>query len=257
LTGYFSTEYDYTSFSPGINFTKYSKDNNRDLTIRLQAFIDKVQVILPIELRNKPNVFTGNSNRNSLNASFIYSQVVNKRTQFAVLLDLTNQSGLLSLPFNRVYFVNNEVRIENLPGTRFKLPIGFRLNYFLGSRIVVRSFYRFYYDTWNLMANTFSLEVPFKITPFLSLGPVYRFYHQTAVDYFVPYKQHQPTEEFYTSDYDLSGFSSHLIGLNLRKVSASGIMGIKKWNVLEVRYSYYYRTTGLKAHSIALAFKFK
>jgi hypothetical protein len=149
------------------------------------------------------------------------------------------------------------LKIERLPNSRFKLPLGFRLNYFLGDRFVIRSFYRFYYDSWNLTAQTFSLEFPVKITPFLSLSPVYRFYTQSAARYFAPYKQHFISDEFYTSDYDLSGFHSHLVGLNFRKVSAQGILGIKKWNSLELRYSYYYRTTRLTAHSITLAVRFK
>jgi hypothetical protein len=255
--GYYSHEYDYTSFSPGINYSKFSKDKNREFSVRAQAFFDTWKIILPIELRHDPNVVIPDNKRNSFSTSFIYSSVINRRAQFSALLDLAYQNGLLSTPFHRVYFTNDELRVEKLPSTRFKIPFGVRLNYFLGDRFVIRSFYRFYYDTWNMIANTVSIEAPIKITPFLSVGPVYRFYTQTAADYFAPYKQHLPTEEFYASDYDLSAFSSHLVGVNFRAVSASGIMGIKKWNSIDVRYSYYYRTTGLTAHTVALAFKFR
>jgi hypothetical protein len=255
--GYYSKEYDYTSISPGLTFTRFSKDNNKELTVKFQAYFDNRKIILPIELRNSPATFTGKTQRNSFNASFIYSSVLNQRTQFAVLMEPAYQRGLLSTPFNRVYFANDELRIEKLPDARFKFPLGLRLNYFLDDRFVIRSFYRFYYDTWNLMAHTFSLEVPVKITPLLSLGPVYRFYTQTAAKQFAPSRQHLVSDEFYTSDYDLSKFISHLMGLNFRKVSVDGILGIKKWNILELRYSYYYRTTRLSAHSITLVAKFK
>ena len=63
--------------------------------------------------------------------------------------------------------------------------------------------------------------------------------------------------EFYTSDYDLSKFTSHLFGLNFRMVSANGLMGVKKLNVVELRYSYYNRSTDLTSHLITLALKFK
>jgi hypothetical protein len=255
--GYYSTEYDYTSLSPGFTFTKFSEDNNKELTVKLQAFFDNRKIILPIELRNTPDVFSGTTNRNTYNASFIYSRVINQRAQLALLIDVAYQSGLLSIPFNRVYFSDNELRIEKLPASRFKLPLGLRFNYFLNDRFVVRSFYRFYYDTWNLIAHTFSVELPVKITPFLSVGPVYRFYTQSAADQFAPYKEHNPSDEFYTSDYDLSRFTSQLIGLNLRKVSAEGVFGIKKLNSVELRYAYYHRTTPLTAHTIALAFRIR
>ncbi|MFL5729479.1 MAG: DUF3570 domain-containing protein [Cytophagaceae bacterium] len=257
FSGYYSKEFDYNSIAPGITFSKDSKDNNASITVKLQAFFDNRKIILPIELRNIPDAFTGTTHRYSYNASLIYSLVINQRMQMAGLLDMSLQEGLLSTPFNRVYLAGGGTTIEKLPSSRLRIPLGFRANYFLSGRYIIRTFYRFYFDTWNLKAHTFTIELPVKITPFLSLGPIYRFYTQSGVKYFAPYQQHTVSEEFYTSDYDLSTLSSQLIGLNLRKVSAEGILGIKKWNAFEIRYSYYYRSTRLSAHSIALAFKFK
>jgi hypothetical protein len=257
FTGYYSQEFDYNSISPGISFSKNSKDNNKELTVKLQAFFDNRQIILPIELRNSPEISIANTHRNSYNGSLIYSRILNEKMQMAMLIDLNYQNGLLSTPFNRVYFSNGEIRIEKLPEVRIKFPFGLRFNYFLNERIVLRSFYRFYYDTWNLNAHTFNIELPVKITPFLSLSPVYRFYIQTAAAYFKGYQLHGLADEFYTSDYDLSQFNSHLLGLNFRKINTEGILGIRKWNSLDIRYSYYYRSTRLSAHSIALAFKFR
>jgi hypothetical protein len=257
FSGYYSKEYDYNSVAPGFTFVKYSKDNNKEFTVKIQSFFDKREIILPIELRNDPAVFTGTTQRNSHNLSLVYSGVVNQRMHVAALMDLVYQQGLLSTPFNRVNLSNGVTSIENLPSSRIKFPLGIRMNYFLSDFVVIRSFYRFYFDTWNLKAHTFNLETSFKLTPFFSLAPVYRFYMQTAADYFAASGQHHLNEEFFTSDYDLSRFSSHLIGLNLRKVSREGLLGFKKWNSFEVRYSYYYRSTQLNAHSIALALKFR
>ena len=67
-------------------------------------------------------------------------------------------------------------RVENMLESRYKLSIGLRMNYFLGDRIVIRSFYRYYFDNWGISANTADLEVPVKITPFFSVSPFYRFY---------------------------------------------------------------------------------
>jgi hypothetical protein len=256
-SGYFSTEYDYTSIGTGLNFSKISKDKNKEFLVKFQAFFDNWKIILPVELRNQPDAFTQGSNRNSYNSALIYSFAVNMRLQAAILAEPAYQNGLLSTPFHRVYFVNNDLKVEHLPDTRYKLPLGLRLNYFLGDRIVLRSFYRYYADSWKISAHTLSLEAPVKITPFLSVAPVYRFYNQSAAEYFAPYKEHLPAENFFTSDYDLSAFSSHLAGVNFRTVSASGILGWKRWNSFEVRYSYYYRSTKLTAHSVAVAFRFK
>ena len=255
-----SKEYDYFSKGASLNFAKFSKDHNREFSVALGAYLDTWRVIYPIELRTLPTNSgqvpnpdaSGNKPRNSYNASFSLAQVINKRMQLSLLLDLAYQSGQLGTLYQRVYFTDHSVHVEQLPAQRFKIPAGIRFNYFATDRILLRSFYRFYTDDWGITAHTAELEVPYKLTPFLSLSPFYRFYTQTAADYFAGYQQHGPEDAFYTSDYDLSKFNSHLAGLNLRFNSASGILGINKLNTLEIRYGHYNRSNGLISNSITL-----
>lgn len=261
----FSQEFDYTSIGANVLFAKATKDKNREFSAKASVFLDTWSVILPVELRNIETDFKykqgDNAPRNSYNLALGLSQVVNQRLQVSILTDIGYQTGLLGTAYQRVYFGDNgnNAYSEKLPDNRFKLPVGLRANYFLGDKFILRSFYRFYTDSWNLTAHTAELEIPYKITPFVSVAPFYRFYSQSGVDYFKPYKEHllSDNSEFYTSDYDLSKFTSHLFGLNFRMVSANGVMGVKKLNVVELRYSYYNRSTDLTSHLITLALKFK
>ena len=261
----FSQEFDYTSIGANVLFAKATKDKNREFSAKASVFLDTWSVILPVELRNIETDFKykqgDNAPRNSYNLALGLSQVVNQRLQVSILTDIGYQTGLLGTAYQRVYFGDNgnNAYSEKLPDNRFKLPVGLRANYFLGDKFILRSFYRFYTDSWNLTAHTAELEIPYKITPFVSVAPFYRFYSQSGVDYFKPYKDHllSDNSEFYTSDYDLSKFTSHLFGLNFRMVSANGLMGVKKLNVVELRYSYYNRSTDLTSHLITLALKFK
>lgn len=261
----FSQEFDYTSIGANVLFAKATKDKNREFSAKASVFLDTWSVILPVELRNIETDFKykqgDNAPRNSYNLALGLSQVVNQRLQVSILTDIGYQTGLLGTAYQRVYFGDNgnNAYSEKLPDNRFKLPVGLRANYFLGDKFILRSFYRFYIDSWNLTAHTAELEIPYKITPFVSVAPFYRFYSQSGVDYFKPYKEHllSDNSEFYTSDYDLSKFTSHLFGLNFRMVSANGLMGVKKLNVVELRYSYYNRSTDLTSHLITLALKFK
>ena len=261
----FSQEFDYTSIGANVLFAKATKDKNREFSAKASVFLDTWSVILPVELRNIETDFKykqgDNAPRNSYNLALGLSQVVNQRLQVSILTDIGYQTGLLGTAYQRVYFGDNgnNAYSEKLPDNRFKLPVGLRANYFLGDKFILRSFYRFYTDSWNLTAHTAELEIPYKITPFVSVAPFYRFYSQSGVDYFKPYKEHllSDNSEFYTSDYDLSKFTSHLFGLNFRMVSANGLKGVKKLNVVELRYSYYNRSTDLTSHLITLALKFK
>jgi hypothetical protein len=101
-----------------------------------------------------------------LTALRFLAQVVNKRMQVLLTVDPAYQAGLLATKYQRVYFTDGTVKSEELPDTRFKLPIGARLNYFAGNKVVIRTFYRYYQDNWGVKAHTFELETPIKMTPF-------------------------------------------------------------------------------------------
>jgi hypothetical protein len=163
----------------------------------------------------------------------------------------------LATKYQRVYFTDGKELTETLPDRRMKIPVGLRANYFIGDRFIIRSFYRYYQDNWGLKAQTIDVELPVKITPFFSLSPFYRFYSQNAVDYFAPYAHHNPEQKYFTSDYDLSKFTSQFFGMGIRLSPPNGILGIQKLNSLEVRYGHYQRSNGLQSNEISLHLKWK
>ena len=110
---------------------------------------------------------------------------------------------------------------------------------------------------WGLSANTFNIEVPVKLTPFFSISPFYRYYSQNGVKYFASYKSHVPSEEFYTTDDDLSKFNSNFLGAGVRFTPPGGLLNIRHLNALELRYGHYKRTDGLHSDIITLSLKFK
>jgi hypothetical protein len=254
-----STEYDYQSVSVGANWAIISKDGNRELSLGALAFFDTWSRIYPIELRGQGQLLDEDK-RQSYSLSATLSQVINQKMQAALSSDVVYQTGLLSTPFQRVYFADQELPdIERLPDTRYKYPVGLRVNYYTSDYLTMRFFYRFYSDSWGMTANTVELETPIKIGPFFSFYPFYRYHTQTAVDYFAPYKAHLSTEELYTSDYDLAGINSHKAGLGLRYSPLEGIthFGLPfsrnstQFKSIEVRGGNYWRSDGLKAFIIS------
>jgi hypothetical protein len=256
VTGSVSTEYDYFSTGVGLGWTKISRDKNREFSIRGQAYFDTWTVILPIELRSSTNI-KGNKPRNSYSTSITMSQVITSRLQLAVLLDIAYQEGQLATLFHRTYFSDGTHRVEHLPDTRFKIPLGLRLNYFLGDGLILRAYYRYYQDNWDLKGHTVEIEPVAKLSPFLSISPFYRYYNQQGVKYFAAYQQHQPSDEFYTSDYDLSTLTSHMFGLGMRYAPPGGVFGMTKLNAMEFRYGHYNRSTKLTSTILSILLKFK
>ena len=221
--------------------------------------------------------------RNSYSLSLSWSQVLNKNAQFSLFIDLVQQQGWLSNPMQRVYFAdvdnyymgnpssipiytskqNKDVfqladDIERLPDTRFKYPFGFRFNYYLNEKLTLRTYYRFYADDWGISSHTASIEVPFKVSNKFTLYPSYRFYNQTAADYFAPYETNLSTQEFYTSDYDLSKFNANQYGFGISYTDVFTQSHIWKLGLksIDLKYNYYKRNTGLTANFIALGIKF-
>lgn len=259
----FSTEFDYTSINFNGNASIKTQDRSGEFYIRLQAFLDQVRLVTPVELRtgggsgDHDDDHYGTASRTTFNASLSYSQIINQRMQIMFLADLVSQSGYLGLPFHRVYLTDNTLKQENLPSSRFKYPIGIRANYFLGDRFILRAYYRYYADSWGVKGSTASLEVPVKITPFISISPFYRYYQQNGADYFAGYRQHTSAEEYYTSNYDLSTFQANFFGAGLRLTPPKGVLGIKQVKMMELRYGHYDKNIGMQSNIISLNLQFK
>ncbi len=255
-----SLEFDYTSLGANIYYSAKTKNRNGEFTAKFQTYLDKVTLIMPVELRANPNETEHDyptTGRNTYAGSLSWSQVINQRLQIMFLADLVQQNGYLSLPFHRVYFKDASVHQENLPDSRKKLPLGFRANYFAGDKLIIRAYYRFYTDDWGIRSHTADIETPVKITPFFSISPFYRFYSQTAISYFAPYQQHTAADHYYTSNYDYSAFTSHFFGVGFRMAPPKGILGAEHFNMIEIRYGHYTRATGLQSNIISMNLKFK
>lgn len=261
FTGSYSSEYDYQSMGAAFNLTRLSKNKNTQFDFKLQAFLDTWTVILPIELRtgngNSHEGSGGSSPRNSFSTSFSLSQVINQRLQAAVIVEPAYQHGLLATKYQRNYFTDGSMRAETLPDSRYKLPIALRINYFPDDRFIVRTFYRYYMDNWGIRAHTAEVEVPVKLSSFLSISPFYRYNKQTGTKYFAPYRQHNPETAYFTSDYDLSTLNSDFYGIGIRLSPPKGVFGLQRLNMLELRYGHYSRSTKLTSNIISLNLKFK
>ncbi len=148
--------------------------------------------------------------------------------------------------------------LEKLPSSRFKLPIGLRWNYYINETFVVRTYYRYYTDNWDITAHTVSIEVPIKLTDKFTLSPMYRYYSQTQSKYFAPFEKHLSTEEFYTSDYDLSSFNANQYGLGVFYTDFFTSSKIWKFGLknIDFRFNHYDRSDGLSSNIASLGFKF-
>ncbi|WP_317172910.1 DUF3570 domain-containing protein [Maribacter arenosus] len=279
---YVSSEYDYFSVGFGGGYTRFFNEKNTQVAASFQVFLDKWNPQYPIELRNgffdtritgsgtyNPNFTEFNDEtRNSYSLSLSVSQILSKRIQGSIFMDLVSQKGLLGTPHQRVYFGDvddffiEEFQladgVEQLPKNRFKIPIGARLNYYLNDLVVLRSYYRYYSDDWGITGHTASLEVPVKLNDKFTLYPNYRFYQQTSADYFYEKEMAVSSLDFYTSDYDLSAFNSHQYGMGLRykDIFTSAKVFTFGLKTIDFRFNKYDRSDGLSSYIFSLGTTF-
>jgi hypothetical protein len=296
-----SSEYDVTSGNAGLSLLKPVKKWNANYSASFSFVLDRWMMVFPGEFRpvSTDANTSASSNSNSDYAipftykgtvlkkdgqlypidwrqsyAFInnYSIAINKKMNAAIGFDLLVQTGLLSSPFNRVYFNDGEgdesrkeVRIENLPRERKKIAVSARYNCFINPYTVLRSHIRYYEDSWGVKATTLVVEVPVKIWRSLSLTPFYRYHVQSAADYYGAYGQHvYKPGTYYTSDIDLGEFTVHKFGAGLRYVPFKNRAetGIPRRSAialkdLSLRYAKYKRQDGLHADVVSLELNFE
>ncbi len=225
-----------------------------------------------------------NKKRNTYSMGLSFSQILSPVMQVSLFADVIQQNGWLANPTQRVYFAdkpnyfignkesianytsraNTDVfmladDIERLPESRIKIPVGFRLNYYINEFLTTRLYYRYYMDDWGLQSNTVKLEVPVKLGTKFTMYPSYRYYTQTAVDYYAPFDQHQCSSQYYTSDADLSEFTASQYGMGFSYTDVFNQFHILKFGLksIDLKYNYYQReNSAFKAHYIGVGFKF-
>lgn len=264
----FGMESDFMSHGFNLWTSIASKDQTRNISLSLVCYFDDLRwgrlaeetgykpttLVYPVELRYKQwfDIY----HRNSYNLNLGLKQDINRKLSVQLDGGIILQKGLISTSFHRIYFIDSDsVKVENLPRQRLQIPLGIGLNAFINPVLIIKTYYRYYWDDIGISAHTITLEVPVKLNYRFSFYPFLRFYQQTASTYFKPYKEHLLSDEYYTSDYDLSAFLSYKIGLGFGFFPDTRF-GKSRWafNNIVFRYAYYNRTDGLDAHMLSLLF---
>lgn len=204
--GIYSTESDYTSSTLIGNFTQYFAENNTSVQLGIVRSWDKV-FPKTVTWKKPKNVTTINAN---------FSQVVSKKLILQLLSTYTNNNGILSDNYELVPIMINGA--DSLfqpihPNVRIRRAAAFSIKYRLGSESSMQLGYRYYWDTWNLYANTYSANYERYLSKHVILGVGWRSNFQTQAFFFKPV--YSAPEQYMTSDIKLDGGYSNELQLNL------------------------------------------
>jgi Protein of unknown function (DUF3570) len=261
-----SAESDYLSIPARINYRSPETAKGSQWNLSLDAafddlrwgrfnpdFYSPVRLVYPIELRSTD--WFKNYRRQSYNLMTSYSFLLNKRSKLAIFAGMSLQEGLLSTPFHRIFLTNGNTVVEKLPGQRIKIPLAIQLNSFISSQFILKQNLGLYKDNFNINAISLEEELSWKVNRSCYLSLFARAYTQSAASYFKEKGKHYFTESFYTSDFDLSQFTSINTGIEffINPLSSGRINPVIKG--LGVRAAYYKRSDGLWAINGSLLIK--
>ncbi len=204
LTGdaLYSTESDYTSSTLIGNFTQYFAENNTSIQLGVVRSWDKVFPKTKNWKKNK-NVITINAN---------LSQVISKDLLLQLLSTYTNNNGLLSDNYQLVPISINGT--DSLfdpvhPDLRIRSAAALSLKYRLSDKSSLQLGYRYYWDSWDISANTYSANYERYLSKHVILGLGWRGNFQTQASFFKP--KYLVPEQYMTVDIKLdAGYSNEL-----------------------------------------------
>ena len=211
--GIYSTESDYTSSTLIGNLTQYFADNDATVQLGVVRSWDKV---FP-----KTKTWKKDKNVTTINANF--SQVISKDLIFQLLTTYTDNNGLLSDNYKLVPITINGV--DSLfdpihPNLRIRRAAAFSFKYRLTDESSVQAGYRFYWDSWNINASTYSANYERYLSRHVILGVGWRSNFQTQAFFFKP--QYPVPEQYMTTDIKLDAGYSNELQLNLTLLGGEG-----------------------------------
>jgi hypothetical protein len=185
---------------------------------------------------------TGRVNRSTSNANAGFTQVLTPYTVVHANYGLSFQSGVLGNTWNTVPLVTGDRVAEKLPDNRWRHAVVGRFAQWLPWDGALKGFYRFYVDNWGVVAHAAEGQLLQRVFDHLYVRASYRFYTQTAVDFFTTLTD--GNSSIFTADSDLARFDSQTVGFKL----VADVPWVWSGAHVDAGYERYWRTDGLRVN---------
>ena len=216
-----SRESDYVSWGWSVNTLTDFNEKNTTLRAGVAGNYDRVEV------RFEPAYLPKHTN----DAIVGVTQLLSPTTFATVNVSLGRSTGYLSEPYKTVEkaieilpaIYLDETFGENSPNARDRGSLYASVNHsFLGARAAIEGSYRFYSDSFGVVAHTLELSWLQHVGAKLVLTPSFRYYTQTAARFYyynlddtpiIPARVPMGTAPYYSSDFRLSAEYATSYGL--------------------------------------------
>jgi hypothetical protein len=153
------------------------------------------------------------------NYRFSLQQIVTPRLMTGLNYEAISDEGFLNNPYRSVRYLDDSsargfsYQPEVYPQTRTSNAVSLNARYYLPYRASVHGEYRYFTDTWGIDANTVSIGYTHPLGAQWILEAGYRWYDQSAADFYSDLFPRADAQNFLARDKELSTFTSHMLSL--------------------------------------------
>jgi hypothetical protein len=166
--------------------------------------------------RNGDDTFEEKTDRQNYRVDL--TQVLTKNGVLALNYEGVTDEGFLNNPYRQVRFLDPQeargfaYQAELYPGTKTSSAFAMRSLYYLPWRASVRGEYRLYSDSWGVKAWNAEVGYTHPLDFGLTLEARYRYYDQTAADFYSDLFPFRSAQNFIARDKELATFTNHSVG---------------------------------------------
>jgi len=216
-----SQEKDYSSYSANAAVSQAFNNQNTTLSLGVNYEYDKSDPLfgIPTPLTEMNGLVKGSGDTKtvtSLKAGL--TQVLNRHWLLQLNYDIGWSSGYQTDPYKILSVVNPTTGAplkyvyESRPDSRTRQSIYLANKIAVGGTTTDLSF-RYYHDSWGVKSITAKVSEIIPISSRFYLEPEYRYYRQTAADFFHYYLLDSALPDYASADYRLAKFNAQTIGL--------------------------------------------
>jgi len=198
--------------------------------------------------------------RHTTHFNVVATQVLSRTTVARVGLEMNVVNGLQHNPYRNVYVDGGNVA-ERHPDQRLRRDAFLKVNQYFGNRSSLKLDYKIYGDDWGIFSHTVGTRLAQYVTPDFVVRYRYRFYTQSAADFFRDeYLVAGGIDGYQTGDYRMGEFAAHLFGTRVDWGLASLFGHDRMWGRLKLSLGYerYFNSNNFSANifesGLSLAF---
>ncbi len=149
------------------------------------------------------------------------SQVLTKDSVLGLTFEVISDEGFLNNPYRSVRYLDPTNPIgysfepEHYPRTHSSSAVTLQARYYLPYRASVHGEFRTYGDSWGITAHNAQIDYTHPIDGNWTVDLKYRFYSQSAADFFSDLFPRISSQNFLARDKELSTMSNHTVGAGI------------------------------------------